>query len=71
MNLPGSPPKSLRDAYEALSLERKEAAAPHLLNGTSSEYLAGWFKRAGLSVSSRTIRRYRQSLPYQERSVQL
>lgn len=66
LTLPGHPPRVLALAYNDLSDEARRALRPHLLGGTSSEYLADWLRRAGKPVGSRTIRRYRASI---ERSV--
>lgn len=61
-HLPGSPGPKLRDAWNAMSVDMRTAFRPHLLRGTSAEYLADWLRRNGTPVSASTIRTYRRSL---------
>jgi hypothetical protein len=60
--LPGNPPPALSEAVSALSEPRREALLPHLLNGTSADWLSDWFKRAGQPVGATTIKLYRRRL---------
>lgn len=60
--LPGEVPPALEAAFLALSEPRQEALLPHLLGGTSADYLSDWFRRAGSPVGATTIKTYRQKL---------
>ena len=60
--LPGTPGRRLRAAYDAMTEVTRAAFRPHLLGDTSAEYLAGWLTRHGTPVSASTIRTYRRSL---------
>lgn len=62
MTLPGSPGPKLKQAWEAMTPERKEAFLPHLLGGTSADWLSSWLRRAGTPVSATQIKVYRRNL---------
>lgn len=59
--LPGRPGPKLRAAWEAMSQERREAFLPHLLGGTSANWLSNWLTRAGTPVGATTIKDYRRT----------
>lgn len=62
LDLPGTPPPALRRSYGALTGSQRAAVRPHLLGGTSADYLADWFRRAGAPVGATTLKTYRRSL---------
>lgn len=42
--------------------ERRHALTDHILGGSSANWLADWFKRAGTPVGKTTIKDYRTSI---------
>ncbi|MEU7905909.1 hypothetical protein [Actinoplanes sp. NPDC049118] len=61
-DLPGTPGPKLRDAWTAMNTDMRAAFLPHLVGGTSADYLADWLTRNGTPVSASTIRTYRRTL---------
>lgn len=60
--LPGTPPPVLSSVWEALSPPERRAFRPHLLGGTSADWLQSVLMGAGFNLSATTIKKYRRSL---------
>ena len=60
--LPGRPRPKLRQAIDSMSPERREAFVPHLIEGTSADWLSDWLRRAGTPVSATVLKDYRRTL---------
>jgi len=60
--LPGTPGPALSALWRLLSGPEKAALLPHLLGGTSSEWLAATLHAAGYQLSSTSIKKYRREL---------
>lgn len=60
--LPGRPGPKLKQALSAMTPERREAFLPHLLGGTSANWLSDWLRRAGTPVSATSLKEYRSTL---------
>lgn len=65
VELPGTVPPKIRETWAQLSTVEQRALLPHLLGGTSADYLAGWLNRNGTPVGATTIKGYRRSLQEQ------
>lgn len=60
--LPGTPGPALSALWGELSGLERDALLPHLLGGTSAEWLSQILREAGRDISATTIRTYRRSL---------
>lgn len=49
-------------ALAALGPDFREPVLEHIRGGTSAEWLADWFKRAGFPVGASSIKRYRKKV---------
>lgn len=65
--IPGPVPEALARALDEMGVEGRDAFVPHLLGGTSADYLADWLERAGLPCRATTIKRYRREVLNAER----
>ncbi len=60
--LPGTPGPTLTGVLEALTPAERAALVPHLLGGTSAEWLSLTLTEYGHRISATTIKTYRRSL---------
>lgn len=64
--LPGTPPPALAGVWGDLAGLERDALLPHLLGGTSAEWLANLLSTHGYRISASTIRTYRRALRMEE-----
>ncbi|WP_394615861.1 hypothetical protein JNUCC0626_40015 [Lentzea sp. JNUCC 0626] len=64
--LPGTPGRTLNALWDSLDDTQRAALRPHLLGGTSADWLAELLREAGRAVSASTIRTYRRALHQKE-----
>lgn len=67
--LPGRPGKALQAVWDRLEAKQREATLPHLLGGTSAEWVAQTLTEEGFPIGKTSIREYRRSL--RDQGVQL
>lgn len=62
LTLPGTPGPAVAGVWGSLVAEEREALLPHLLGGTSAEWLSLTLRDLGIPLSATSIRTYRRSL---------